>query len=112
MNWCKLCLLGLTKVFGLGNGRLVGTGKTCPNSQESIKIITTINRSNKQQENESSKLKRRNADLRESPNPNARKYYKLKLYDRRDTLDTDPLKVNTDGQCQDVAQGSSLMDRT
>ena len=45
-----LCLLGLTRVFGLENGGSVGTGKTCPNSKDSIKIVTTIN--NKRQENE------------------------------------------------------------
>ena len=50
--------------------------------------------------------------LRESPNPNAGKYYKLKLYDRRDALDIDSLKVKTDGPCEDVVRGSPLMDRT
>ena len=63
MNQCKLCLLGLTRVFGLKNGRLVGTGKTWPKSQDSIKTVTTIN--NKRQENGiNSKLKRRSADLK------------------------------------------------
>ena len=59
----KLCLSGLTRVFGLENGRSVGTGKTCPNSQDAIKIVTTIN--NKWQKNKNSKLKRRSVYLKQ-----------------------------------------------
>ena len=54
--------VGLTRVFGVENVRLVGTAKTYQNSQDSIKIVTTIDI--KRQENESSKLKRRSADLK------------------------------------------------
>ena len=53
----------MTKVFGLENVRLVGTGKACPSSQDSIKIVTAID--NKQEENAiNSKLKRRISDLK------------------------------------------------
>ena len=41
--------------------------------------------------------------------------YKLWLYERRDALDIDSLKVtsrNTGGTCEEVARGSPLMDRT
>ena len=53
--------------------------------------------------------------LRDSPNPNARKCYKLWLHDRRDTLDIDSLKAtsrNTEEPCENVARGSPLMNRT
>ena len=72
VNRGKLCFLGLTRVFRLENGKSVGTGKTCPNLQDSIKTVTAIN--NKLQENEiNSKLKRRSAVLRDIPNVNTRK---------------------------------------
>ena len=94
---CKLCLLVLTKVFGLENDRVVGNGKICPNSQNRIKIVTTIN--NKWQENGNSKLKRRSADLKKKSKyniyPRYIKHYKLWLHDRHDARDIDSLKVTS-----------------
>ena len=103
VNRCTLCLQALTRVFGLENSRSVSTGKTCTNSQNSIKIVTTIN--NKLQEKEDSKLKRRSADLKRRSNLKSRKYYKIRFH-LRYTLGVTTLKVtcrNTGGPCLDVA---------
>lgn len=53
--------------------------------------------------------------LRGSPNPNALKYYRLWLLNRRDALDTDSLKVTsryTGGPCKGVTEDSPLMGKT
>ena len=49
--------------------------------------------------------------LRGSPNPNALKYYRLWLLNRRDALDTDSLKVTsryTGGPCNSPLMGKTL----
>ena len=117
VNQGKWCLFDLTLVFGLENGRSVGTGQVGQDLPKFRRLDQNCNH-NKQEIAGEWKIQSWKGEvltLRENQNPNAHKYYKLGLHGRGDALDIDSLKVtnrNTKEPCENVTRGSPLMDRT